>query len=230
MAWAGLLLQAGGAYMGGEADKKEARNQADLNRQYQIAYAQNADWQKNADEGLASQMHGLSQQGYGNYEQLGRALGSSDRGLAGANAQDASASRLRSALSGAPQMQAPSMAPSPGYAKWGAHTTAQRYQPMQDARMALINQQAGQRAMAGYDRNALGRAGDTSVDLGRQGAEAQQRENALAAYRKQILDQAQVDYGYKGPGAGYYDAKLYGAGLNLAGSAAMSYGQNQQKG
>lgn len=226
MAWAGLVLQGAGAYLGGEADKKDARTQADLGRQYQTAYNQYSGWQKDADEALAARMHGLAQQGYGNYQNLGHALGSPARGQAGMAGAAASGDRLRAAMSGVPAITGQRNIPSSGFGGWAANTTAQRYAPLLRARTDLINQQAGQRAMTNYDRSALGQAADASVDLGRQAAEAQQRENALAAYRRQILEQAQSDYQYKGPGPGYYDAKLYAQGLNLAGSAAMSYGQN----
>lgn len=227
LALAGLGLQAAGSYTQGVAAKREAAQQSALAHNYQGAYSQYSGWQQDADQGLAAHMHDLSQQGYANYDQLGQALGSSQRQFVGMDASGASDARLRSALSGTPQMQAPANAPSPGYAQWGANTMSQRYQPMEDSRMALINQQAGQRGMAQYDRNALGQAADTGLDLGRQGAEAQQRENALAAYRKQILEGAQVRYQYNGPSPASQNAQLYGQGLNLAGSAAMAYGQRQ---
>ncbi len=228
MVWAalGLGLQGYGSFVGGEAGKEDARAQQNAARMYQGAYGTYSGWQDQGQQQLIDRMQALSMQGYDSYSTLGGELGASDggmaRGLAGSNAAAANDARLQAALASNPA--------GPDRAKgWTDNVNAQRYAPIMQARTALLNQNANQAGRAIYDRNALGRASTRQVIIGQQSAEAQQQENALAAYRQMLLERAGVANQYRGPSAGVYNAQLQAAGLNLAGSAAQSYGQYQSQ-
>lgn len=233
MGWAALAgtgLQLYGNYVQGNAAEEEARKQSWLNGRYQQQYGQYSQLGQNDEAFLQNRLHTLSGDNYANADALSQALGSGNRTATGERGVDDSTRRLNDAL-GAVQTQGPDRSLTGdrgGSAKWGADTTARVHTPVLEARKRMLSQMAGQREMANYDRNAIGRASDNSIDIGRQSAEAQARFNSLAAYRTQRLAQAGVDTQYQGPGANYYNAQLYGGMANLAGSGLQSYGANQQ--
>lgn len=233
MVWAalGLGLQGYGSFVGGEAAKSDARTQANQARLYQGAYGTYSGWQDKGQQELIDRLQGLSLQGTHSYDTLGRDLNDPTaqvqaRDMAGTSAVAANQGRLQAALASNPAaVTRPNTGSGGGFSEWGDNTNAQRYAPVMQARTALLNQNAGQAGRAIYDRNALGRAGTRQVVIGQQSAQAQQQENALAAYRQMLLERAGVADQYRGPSAGTYNAQLQAAGLNLAGQAAMSYGQ-----
>lgn len=237
MAWAGLAASAAGTGMNYVATQRDARQQSDLEKQFQNAYGQYNGWSQAGEQALMQRQQQLGLQGYAAQDQLARALGSGDRTAAFNQGRDTQNAQLSSALaqgqSGVAGMGDRSWLGSPGAGSaWGAAAYQQRYQPAQDARAQLLAQMAGQRGQGSYDMRAQAQAGDTMTDIGRQSAEAQQREAAMAAYRNQLLGKAQVDYRYMGPSAANQNLMLGAQGANLAGQGLMAYygGQNQYGG
>lgn len=229
MVWqiAGMGLQAYGQYSQGEAAKRDNARQQALAQNYQNAYNVYAQRQNAGQQSLLDRQHALTMQGYDGYSQLGSDLGNSP--AAGDAAGTANDARLQSALTMVPaapvRANIGNTAPA---ADWSANTDAQRYAPVMQARNSLMRQNAVNTGAALSDRNALGQNATSQVVTGREAMEAQQREMVLEAKRRQLLEQAGIENRYTGPDTGFYNAQLLGQGLNLAGSAAMGYGQYQQ--
>ncbi len=231
MSWASIA----GAGMNYVANQREARTQSDLEKQFDAAYGQYNDWSKAGEEALMQRQHQLGLQGYGAQIQLAMALGSGARTDAYTQGRDTQNAQLSQALGQANagtagQAQRGWLGVPQAGQQWQQATMQQRYQPALDARSQMLAQMAGQRGQSMYDTRAQATAGDTLTDIGRQSAEAQQREAAMAAYRNQILGKAQVDYRYMGPSAANQNLMLAGQVANLAGQGMMSRSGAQNSG
>jgi hypothetical protein len=234
MAW-GAVISGAGSGMNYVANARDARHQGDLQKQWQNAYNQYNGWSQAGEEALMQRQHQLGLQGYAAQDELARALGSGARTDAFNQGRDTQNTQLAQALGTgaagvAPVRRSWMGGPQPVGNAWGASAFQQKYQPAQDARAALLAQMAGQRGQGAYDMRAQGQAGDVMTDIGRQSAEAQQREAAMAAYRNQILGKAQIDYQYMGPSAANQNLMLAGQAANAAGQGMMSYSGSRNSG
>lgn len=232
MAWGAIIgagLGMGGSAIQGNANDKQLRNQATLERRYEGAANQIGQWDQEGEKSLASDLARLSGERYGDYGSLAATLGSSARGDAINGGRSDFNSRLSSALgiTGANTQTAAPAWTGGNTGSWYGRAMA-NYEPAFQANKTLAVDNAGQMAGSNYDQAAYRKLREQQTDIGRRAGEAQQREGLMQAGRQRMLQDAGVKYRWKGPSSGYYNSQLLGQGLQLAGSGVQSYAGYQQ--
>jgi hypothetical protein len=226
------LGQLGGSALQYEANSQESRRLRELEGFKGDANHQIGKWTDADNAQLQAYLRNLTSQRYLSQQHLAQEMASPDRLAAGDQAGADSNARLMQAFGLVNTQPVGNRAlvgerRGGGFDQWRSNTAA-RFQPVLQARANLINQSNSQRGMSRYDTTALNRAADTSIDLNRQGVDAQRQSSLLEAYRRMLSARAGVQYKDNGPGSSFRNLNLAAGVLGAAGGAADSYNASRE--